>query len=194
MLEKNFGTYGYSSKEEVMLYYLYMMADGDVPNNEKKIFNTICKDLKIDNDTKKSLIKKCRGLVDGADDILNIIIREKLDEEVGQVGVMFFHFRGVSSSARIIWNLLNLGYADSVFSDEEKKIVNYLIDKWSVNPEVYQEFVDTFDTILALEKQKEWIASTFPESSARNKRKRNIDTIIKQLHDDVKLTIDELAM
>lgn len=193
MLEKEFEKYGYSNKE-AMLYYLYMMADGEVSNNEKKIFNTICKELNIDSDKKKSVIKRCKELVDGTDDILNIIIREKIDEEAGQVGVMFLHFRDISSSARIIWNLINLGYADSAFSDEEKRIVNYLIDKWSVDPEVYQEFADTVDTILALEKQKEWIASTFPEDSARNKRKRNLDITIKQLQDDVKLTIDELAM
>ena len=172
--------------------------------NEKKIFNTICKELNIDNDVKKEVIKKSKELVDDTSDILSIIIEEKIDERLvgygGAVGLGLLMavaaaiLPDVSNRIRIVWNLVNIGYSDSVFSDEEKKIVNYLVDKWSVNPEVYQELVDTADTILALEKQKEWIVATFPEGSVRNKKKRNINTIIKQLQDDIKLTIDEFAM
>lgn len=186
--------YGSNGNAEIMLYYLYMMADGEVSPNEKKIFNTICKELNIDNDVKNSVIKKCKEVVDDIENIFNIIVREKIDEEAGQVGFMFFHFKSTSNTARIIWNLVNLGFADSVYSDEEKKIVNYLIDKWSINLELYQEFIDTADTILALTKQKEWIVSAFSEESVRNKRKRDIDKTIKQLLNDVKITIDELAL
>lgn len=198
------GMPGSNNNKEAMLYYLFMMADGEVSNNEKKIFNTICKELEIDNDVKKEVIKKSKELVDDTSDILSIIIDEKIDERLvgygGAVGlellmaVAVATLSDVSNRIRMVWNLVNLGYSDSFFSDEEKKIVNYLVDKWSVNPEVYQELVDTADTILALEKQKEWIISTFPEGSTRNKRKRNVDKTIKQLLDDVKLTIEEAAM
>lgn len=176
--------------EEAMLYYLYMMADGEVAYSEEKIFDSLCNELKIDYDTKDSVIEKCKALVDGKLSVFSIIIREKLDEQVGK---NWFE-RDESSSARIIWNLVNLGYADSDFSAEEKKIVDYLIDRWSVKSEVYREFIDTADTILTLTKQKDWIASTFSKGATRDKREKEVDTEIEYLLNDVKLTIKELTM
>lgn len=178
--------------EEAMLYYLYMMADGEVAYSEEKVFDSLCNELKMDCDTKNSVIEKCKTLVDGRLSIFNIIIREKLDEQAGKT--RYGMEKDESGLARIIWNLVNLGYADSDFSDEEKKIVDYLTDRWSVKPEVYQEFIDTADTILALTEQKEWIVSTFSKSAMRDKREKEVDTEIEYLLNDVKLTIEELTM
>ena len=89
---------------------------------------------------------------------------------------------------------MNLGYADSVYSEEEKKITDYLADKWSVSAEVHREFLDTADTIAALVKHKKWILSTLPEGEMRKKREKKVNSDIKKLSADVKLTIEELAM
>lgn len=183
--------FGGNRNEEAMLYYLYMMADGEVANNEEKIYDAICKELGIDNDEKKSVIEKCKEFVDGTSDIFDILVREKIDEQVGQG---WFGLRDASSLAQIIWNLVNIGYADSIYSDEEEKIVSYLVDKWSISSQVYQELVDTADTMLALTKQREWIASTFSKGGIREKKEKDVDSEIKQLLDDIKLTIEELTM
>lgn len=183
--------FGGNRNEEATLYYLYMMADGDVSYSEEKIFDEICKELNIDTDEKNSVIEKCKSLATGKADVFSIMVREKIDEQAGQG---WFGLRDASSLARVIWNLVNLGYADSYFSDEEKKIVHYLVDKWSVSSEVYQELVDTADTMLALTKQKEWIASTFSKGSIRDKKEKEVDSEIKQFLEDVKLTIQELTM
>lgn len=181
--------FGNNSKE-AELYYLYMMADGEVTHGEEKLFDVICKDeLKIDNDEKKSIIRKCKKLADGTTDIFTVLMNERIDEQVGQ-GC----FGDESSLARIIWNLVNLGYADSCYTDEEKKIVAYLVDKWSVSPEVHQELVDIADTILALTKQKAWITSTFDKGQIRDKKVKDVNSKIKGLLDSVKLTIEELSI
>lgn len=180
-----------SKSNEIMLYYLYMMADGEVSYSEEKIFDTICKELGIDNDERDSVIKKCNELVDSTANVFDIIIEEKIDEQIGQG---WFGLRDASSLARIVWNLVNLGFADSFFSDEEKKIVNYLNDKWSINPEVYREFVDTANTMLALTNKRKWIISAFSKSSIRDRREKDVDVEMMQLLDDVKLTIEELTM
>ena len=182
---------GSNRNEEATLYYLYMMADGDVSYSEEKLFDEICKELNIDFDGKNAVIVKCRELTTGKADVFSIMVREKIDEHAGQG---LFGLRDASGLARVIWNLVNLGYADSFYSDAEKKIVSYLVDKWSVCPEVYQELVDTADTMLALTKQKEWITSTFPKGSIRDKKEKEVDSEIKQLLEDVKLTIQELTM
>ena len=180
-----------NSRYEAILYYLYMMADGEVTYSEEKIYDEIFRELQIELEVKNKIIEKCKEYVVSKDDMLNIIINEKIDEQVGQ---HMGELRDASSLARIVWNLVNLGYADSFYSDEEKKIVHYLVQKWSVSSDIYQEFVDTADTIHTLTKQKEWIASVFHKGSMRDKKEKEIDSEIKQLLDDVKLTIQELTM
>lgn len=176
--------FGSNREKEAMLYYLYMMADGDVSYSEKKIFEKLCKELSIDTETRESIIEKCKGV--NTANIFSTIVREKLDDEVGQG---WFGLRDASSLAQIIWNLVNLAYADFVYSDQEKKIVKYLVDKWAISTEIYQEFVDTADTMFALTKQRDWITSTFSEGAAAR-----VDAEINQLLEDVKLTIEELTM
>ena len=176
---------------EATLYYLYMMADGEVSYSEEKIFDEICKELNIDTDEKNLVIEKCKEVASEKTDVFDIMVREKIDEQAGKG---WFGLRDQSSLVRIIWNLVNLGYADSFYSDEEKKIVSYLVAKWSISSDVYQELVDTADTMLALSKQREWIASTFSKGSLRDKKEKEVDFEMKQLLDDVKLTIQELTM
>lgn len=185
--------FGSNCNEEATLYYLYMMADGNVSYSEEKIFDEICKELNLDTDEKNSVIEKCKGFAANETDVFSIVVREKIDEQVGQ-GWLGFGLRDASSLARIIWNLVNLGYADSSYSDEEKKIVNYLVAKWSVSTEIYQELVDIAETMLALTKQRGWIASIFSKDSIRDKKERKVDSEIKHLLEDVNLTIQELTM
>lgn len=183
--------YENNTTEEGKLYYLFMMADGEVAYSEEKIFNQICKELEIESETKEKIIENCKDKVKESKDLFSVIVREKIDEEAGS---NWFGLRDASSLARIIWNLIDLGYADSTYSDEEKKIVNYLVNKWSVDEEILQEFVDTADTMLALSKQKEWLLSVFPKGLERDKKEKQMDEQIKEMLEDVKLTISELTM
>lgn len=49
-------------KDQAKLYYLYMLSDGEASDNEKKLFTTICKELSIYADEKKSIIKECKNI------------------------------------------------------------------------------------------------------------------------------------
>lgn len=178
---------GGNKKVEASLYYLYMMADGEISNNESKIFNEICKELDIDNDENELIVEECKRIVEKDSDILSVIVKEEIDENLAKVW-------SSSKHARIVWNLINLGYADTVYSEEEQKIVRHLIDKWEVDTEIYQEFVDTADTMLALIKKKEWILSTFSNGSESDKKMKEIDFTMERLLSDVNLTIEELTM
>ncbi len=183
--------FGTGQKEEAMLYYLYMMSDGEISGNERKLFSKICKEMDLDEDDKRVVMKKCKEMTKNSSTILGVILSNNLDEQVGRGWLGITNSSMLSS---VIWNLVNLGYADKVYSDDEKRIVDHLVKKWEIDPEVYQEMVDTADTMLALTNQKEWVASTFEKGSARNKRMKKIDSEIERLHSDIKLTIDELTM
>lgn len=178
-------------KEEAMLYYLYMMADGEITENEEKIFKKICRELKVMADNRKKIIKDCNEYVKGESSVFDVIKKEKIDE---RAGIAWRVRKDDTSLARMIWNLINLGYADSVYSDEEKEIVNHLVEKWSVEKEVYQEFIDAADTILALNNQKKWIEETFSDDDILDIKEKNIDSEINKIIKDVHLTIEELTM
>lgn len=183
--------FGDKSSEEAVLYYLYMMADGNISYSEEKIFDELCGKLRLSAEAQEEVIKKCKDITSNMTDIFRVIVKEKIDD---QAGGDFFGLRTDSSLARIIWNLICLGYADSGYSQEEKKIVEYLVDKWSVKPEVYQEFIDIADTMLALTKQKKWLEDNFSAGAEKDKKEKDIDMEIKRLWDDAKLTIDEIMM
>lgn len=192
--------FGSDCKGEAVLYYLYMMADGEVSYSEEKIFDEICRKLSLDTDEKNSVIEECKDFTEKEKEIYKVILREEIDKRAGQheMGWMMPFGGGMlknaSDLARIIWNLIKLGYADTVYSEEEKEIVNYLVDKWDISVEVYQEMIDIADTILALTKHKEWIGKAFSKGSVRDRKEKNIDIEIQKLIDDVELTINEITI
>lgn len=175
--------------EEAALYFLYMMADGEISDGEMKLFDEICKNLDLSEEDKENIADKCRKRVENNPDILKVIQEEKIEDRVGD---SFCYGADKRKRGRIIWNLVNLGYADSYYSEEEKKIVKYFVETWSVDRGVHREFVDIADTMLALTKQKAWIVSTFPEEK-RKEKVLKIDHEIEELLDDAKLTIREYA-
>ena len=183
------GLYGINRKKEAMLYYLYMMCDGEVSYSEEKVFNKICNDLKIEKKDVEEVITDCRVLAPDPESAFSVIVREKIEENVIN---QWFGISNKSERARIIWNLLNLGYADTRFSENEKKIVSYIVRKWNIDDNVYQEMVDTSETMLALVKQKEWLLKTFFKDKERDEKEKIIDNEIDKMFTDIPITIEEL--
>ena len=183
------GLYGINRKKEAMLYYLYMMCDGEVSYSEEKVFNKICNDLKIEKKDVEEVITDCRVLAPDPESAFSVIVREKIEENVIN---QWFGISNKSERARIIWNLLNLGYADTRFSENEKKIVSYIVRKWNIDDNVYQEMVDTSETMLALVKQKEWLLKTFFKDKERDEKEKIIDNEIDKMFTDITITIEEL--
>lgn len=202
----------FSKEDEAKLYYLYMMADGKVSQEEKKIFQRICMEFEIKADDRHAIIKEYEDLMEYEDLVFEAI--EKLVEGlvVGKIELEIPAFLGGNTAsnasstinyqwkkyvdakrgARMIWNLVNIGYADSVYSPAEKKIVNYLVEKLKVKLEVYKEFIDIADTMLALNKQRQWIQMTYTQENVKAKKENQIDQEMKLLADQVELTIQEL--
>ena len=188
----------FSKEDETKLYYLYMMADGKVSQEEKKIFQRICMEFEIKADDRHAIIKEYEDLMEYEDLVFEAI--EKLVEGLvvkkievpGWIGGNTASYADAKRGARMIWNLVNIGYADSVYSPAEKKIVNYLVEKLEVKPEVYKEFIDIADTMLALNKQRQWIQMAYMQENVIAKKENQIDQEMKLLADQVELTIQEL--
>ena len=65
----------------------------------------------------------------------------------------------VDLQTKVIWTLINLGYADAEYSQPEKKVVRHLVKVWNIKEEIVSEFIDTAETILSLTRQIEWLKS-----------------------------------
>lgn len=173
---------GNSKKKELMLYYLYMMSDGEVSKEEVKFFNQICKEFTIESEKKKAIISECKELGADEEGILKVIMEKDLDTA------------WYANKTRVLWNLIDLGYADKFYSDPEKEIVKHLVEKWEIDEVVYQEMVDTAETMLALTRQKEWMLANLEEGPERNKMKKRIESAMKDMIADINITIEEEAL
>lgn len=179
-------------REEAMLYYLYIMSDGSITTDEEKLFNEICNGLDLEENVKNQVVKDCVDLYTNEDGVMDLIISRQLDEQLG-MGIIGGK-RDDASLARITWNLINIGYADNSFSDQEKEIVRYLVKKWGVRSDIYTEMIDSADTISALTKQKEWIRKALPKNKETINRLTKVNEDINRIYEDIKITINELAL
>ncbi len=185
---------GYGQKEPI-LYYLYMASDGSISYKEEKIFDVICEDLEIDSEEKKEIVAICKEALVEEDNVFSLVkslIPSQKSEDIGYQ--VFFNALSSINKERVIWNLINLGYADSLYSEHEKEICDYLVKEWDFPFEIYSEFIDIADTMHILEEHKKWTLSTFPESLERDKKEREIDNDMKTLQTDVKIAIKEANM
>lgn len=178
---------------QAKLYYLYMMSDGDVSDGEKKLFTTICKELGVDTDDKKEIIKECKQ-IQMEEGLSCIEVVEKNAKESYMYGVLDIDLNSYESDvdkAKIIWNLINLGYADTHFTIDEREVVDYLRKYWEVSDALYQEMFDVAETCLALEKHRAWVEN-LPESDYKLEKIKQIKKDIKFVQETIKTTISEI--
>lgn len=178
---------------QAKLYYLYMMSDGDVSANEKKIFKKICKDLYVDADDKTRIIKECEEICK-EEGLSCIDVLKKNTEEDFIYGILDIDLDKYVSDydkASIMWNLINLGYADTRCSSDEKEVVDFLCEYWEIQDSLYQEMLDVAETVLALEAHKRWVKDTLPECETKQAKLKQIKKDIKFVRETIKTTISE---
>ena len=132
---------GESSPSEVK-YLDDIIAKGNLPKAVIEDFYTFCGkiSLKLPTGTAKAVISEI----------------DELLREIGPWGIN----ESKTMQAQTIWTLINLGYADSEYSEAEKTVVKHLVKRWEMDPALVAELNDTAETILALTLQKEWIQTT----------------------------------
>ncbi len=175
-----------ATKNERTLYGLYIMADGNISYEEEKMLIQICDGMGSSID--EAVLNNLRAMSKRNVNIYQEIVDNEFEYFIG------YPYTNKSSLSRIIWNLINLGYADGVFSVKEKEIVDYLVRKWGISPVIYKEFIDVAETMLVLSEQKDWIKTLSISKYSKDQMEKRVDDQIKQLLNDVTITLEELAM
>lgn len=182
------------SKDQAKLYYLYMISDGEITDNEKRMFNLICKELYLDGVEKEAVIKECKEIVSKEElnclEVIELNVRKGYMH--GVIGIDMNKYDSMCEKATIIWNLINLGYADKDFSNNEEEVVEYLCEYWDINDLIYNEMRDVADTIGMLEKHKSFVEASMQESEIKKAKLKKIRDDIKYVQSTIKTTLAEL--
>lgn len=191
--------------QQLKIYYLFMYADGASSPSEMKYLKDIIAKEKLSDTTVEEFQTFCGqmalDMMAGNSQIVIAKIDELLGEKPSNPSVgMILAFTALFSNildyskvlqAQTIWTLINLGYADSDYSEAEKAVVNHLVERWETDPLLVAELSDTAETISALTAQKEWIQTTSKPYPVVNGIIEELDRNITAMFANVEISISE---
>lgn len=182
----------YGSDYEIALYYLYMIADGELSPEEMTIFKSICQKLgKMDK--YQNIITYCKGL--GQTSSFTKIVDENLDTEIED----YYDDEELSSSfskghlIEIIWNLISLGFCDKEYSPSEEKIVKYLCKSWEIDDSIYLELIECAKTLGRINEYRNWAYKTFAGTNTLLELEDQIDKNIKSIEESITVCSKEFV-
>ena len=170
--DKKGGEAIFSVRDALRIMYCMILIDGNVSEEEEEKFCEI--GLACDQDfdaCKKQLIDECNGVVQsesaqGIDfvSIASVDSEEYYDQIHDYVGDLikeenFYHTEGVRAKW-LIWNLLAIAYSEGDYSTNERRLMRYIAKKSGVDNTVLLEMEHTFSTLIAIEKEEEWLKSS----------------------------------
>lgn len=170
--DKKGGEAVFSVRDALRIMYCMMLIDGNVSEEEEEKFCEI--GLAYDQDfdaCKKQLIDECNGVVQsesaqGIDfvSIVSVDSEEYYDQIHDYVGDLikeenFYQTEGVRAKW-LIWNLLAIAYSEGDYSTNERRLMRYIAKKSGVDNTVLLEMEHTFSTLIAIEKEEEWLKSS----------------------------------
>jgi len=169
---------------EIALYYLYMIADGELSPEEMTIFKSICQ--KLDKmDEYQNIITYCKGL--GQTSSFNKIVDEDIETEIED----YYDDEELSSSfskghlIEIIWNLISLGFCDKAYSQSEEKIVKYLCESWEIDDSIYLELIECVKTLVRINEYRDWAYKIFAGTNKLLELEDQIDKNIKSIEESI---------
>lgn len=186
--------------DQAKLYCLYMTSDGQISEQERELFTGVCKELGLNYSEKKQIIEECEAIPaeDKFDKIKELIYGPAHAQKNDSWNKSYFwkksyysFFHDSVNHEDMLWNLINLGYADTKYTDQERKIVEFLKSYWNVRDDVYEEMIDVAETCLALEEYKNWIED-HEELDNKEEKINQINKDINVSLKDIQTTLSEL--
>lgn len=176
----------YGESFKLKIYYLFMLADGRCSAEENDKFDSICRAMKVDDKNKQEVIDYCNKVMMVFSDDNSTIITVEISKLLSS-GNPF----SKSEEAEILWNLINLAYSDGEYSEPEKIVVAFLVNCWAIDATTFSDFIDTAETMLALEKEKQWLKKAGRDFDKTVAKIHGIDDTISRLAQNVNLLISE---
>ncbi len=170
--------------------YLFMLADGQCSDTEKKLFTQVCKKvLDVDANTRERIEEECEKIpVDEGPDNWRMAIREigrVMDEENLE------NWLDKNESTLLLWTLINIGYADEEYSKPERIVTDYVAKELKIAQEDYYALQDIAETMTALVKQKEWLKLAKCSHEEFSAEMNKIDETMKRLEESIATIVEQ---
>lgn len=180
-------------KNKLKLFYSFIMADGDGADSEIEKIESIATAMEIHpHDIEAFLIKYGRYYDDYLRDEdywwRSMILCARalaLLEEHSEI------INDEVQSARIIWTLVSLAYADEDYSTDEEIILTFCKAFLDIDDVLFSEMTDTAETMLMLEKKKEWFKQSGLSYDEVSTQLNIINSQIESLISDIEFSVSE---
>lgn len=180
-------------KNKLKLFYSFIMADGDGADSEIEKIESIATAMEIHpHDIEAFLIKYGRYYDDYLRDEdywwRSMILCARalaLLEEHSEI------INDEVQSARIIWTLVSLAYADEDYSTDEEIILTFCKAFLNIDDVLFSEMTDTAETMLMLEKKKEWFKQSGLSYDEVSTQLNIINSQIESLISDIEFSVSE---
>lgn len=172
---------------QLKIYYLFMLADGKITKNELDEYEKICNAMDVNTDEIMEIVNFCENAIHNTGNNNSEQVVKVISELNGLSRITY----DKKIQTEVIWTLINLGYADTNYSDPEKQIVSFLIDSWELDAAIVADMYDTAETLLFLEKQKEWLKTTDKSFDIISSSIKKIDITIEQMFKNIEILISE---
>lgn len=183
--------------QQLKICFLFMHADGESSPSETKYLNDILSKSNLSEESLQEFQAFCGKMTLKMSTGNQKTVISEIDELLGEKrsGWLPFMFGSIDDNkimqAQTIWTLINLGYADSEYSESEKQVVDHLVERWKIDPVLFAELNDTADTILALTLQKKWIQTTSKPYAEINNTIQELDRNIASMFANMETSISE---
>ena len=137
---------------KLKLYYLFMLADGEITAKEEEQLAVIRDEMGITTGDIKKIVRSYEHLkVIPRGDYADLIITEADKILVGEEKTWWDPINhNKRKQAQVIWTLIDLGHADGDYSVPEQKVVAHFVDKWDFDKNTLAAMLDIAQEMLQL--------------------------------------------
>ena len=173
------------------LYGLFLLADGEWSAEKKKQLDAVRKNMQISYDRVEDVYSRCKNSKLGNGDHSEWVINEMKQTMRSSLVYGDYDKDYTNRYAKVVWNMICLSFADEKYSEAEQKVVQYLVKRWKIKSLVIDEFIDTAETIVLLEKLKMWRKAITQPSDKTDGRIKDIEKQIRCMYKNAMATIEE---
>lgn len=180
---------------KLKLFYSFIMADGEKSDSEINKFKSIAEAMELETEDAEQFRIEYGEYYDSflTDDdfcwrslILSARALAMIEEYSG------ISLRGrETNAAGTAWTLVNLAYADEDFSKSESIILQFCKTFLNVDNVLFSEMTDTAETMLMLEKKKDWFKQSGLSYDEVTAQLNIINSQIESLASDIEFSVSE---
>ena len=159
--------------EALKIVYYMMAIDQEVTIDELETFQSIGNDMDPEfSNYKEELISECNSAIG---DVLDE--NDHYDNIRDQIGnIVLSSSGGTVRGKLLLWNLLAVGYSDTEYSDNEKRLAKSIARTMKIDGTVLMEMENTISTIRAIDEEEKFV-------KASDRRYTEVEPIVNELSD-----------